>query len=71
MTIHKALYPRDGVDIPYVSIKEVGRTLASIQDSVDASIKRLDDYINKCGETLITLFTDPSARTRYGTWSIF
>ena len=38
MTIHKALHPRDDVDILYISKKEGGRGHASIEDSVDASI---------------------------------
>ena len=33
--------------------KERGRGLASIEDSVDASIKRLEDYIEKCSGRLI------------------
>ena len=41
MTMHKALHPRDDVDRLYVSRKEGGRWLASIKDSVDASIQRL------------------------------
>ena len=40
MTMHKALHPRDDVDRLYVSRKEGGRGLASIEDSVDASIQR-------------------------------
>ena len=47
MTMHKALHPRDDVDRLYVSRKEGGRGLASIEDSVDASIQRLEDYIQK------------------------
>ena len=43
MTMHKALHPRDDVDRLYVSRKEGGRGLASIEDSVDASIQRLED----------------------------
>ena len=46
MTMHKALHPRVDVERLYVSRKEVGRGLASIKDSVDASI-RLKDYIQK------------------------
>ena len=38
MTMHKALHPRDDVDRLYVSRKEGGRGLASIEDSDDASI---------------------------------
>ena len=47
MTMHKALHPRDDIDRLYVSRKEGGRGLASIKDSVDASIQRLEDYIGK------------------------
>ena len=52
--MHKALHPRDDVDRLYVSRKEGGRRLASIEDSVDASIQRLDDYIEKHDRGLIT-----------------
>ena len=45
--MHKALHPRDDVDRLYVSRKEGGRGLASIEDTVDASIQRLEDYIEK------------------------
>ena len=54
MTMHKALYPRDDVDRLYVSRKEGGRGLASIEDTVDASIQRLEDYIEKHERGLIT-----------------
>ena len=54
MTKHKAIYPRDDVDRLYVSRKEGGRGLASIEDSVDASIQRLEDYIEKHERGLIT-----------------
>ena len=47
MTMHKALHPRDDVDKLYASRKEGGRVLASIQDSIDASIRRLEEYIEK------------------------
>ena len=45
MTLHKVLHPRDDVHRQYVSRKEGGRRLASIEDSVDASIQRLKDFI--------------------------
>ena len=35
--MHKALHPRDDVDRLYVSRKEEGRGLTSIEDSVDTS----------------------------------
>ena len=47
MIMRKALYPRDDVDRLYVSRKEGGRGLASIEDTVDASIHRLEDYTNE------------------------
>ena len=49
MTMHKALHPRDDNDRLYVSRKEGGRWFASIEDSVDASIQRLEDYLGKNG----------------------
>ena len=54
MNMHKALHPRDDVDILYVPRKEGGRRLASIKESIDASIQRLEDYLEKHGERLIT-----------------
>ena len=45
--MHKVLIPRDDVDRLYVSRKEGGRGLASIEDSVDSSIQRIEDYIQK------------------------
>ena len=43
--MYKALW--DDVDRLYVSRKEGGRGLDSIEDSVDASIQQLEDYIEK------------------------
>ena len=54
MTMHKALHPRDDVDRLYVSRKEGGKGLASIEDTVDASIQWLEDYIEKHERGLIT-----------------
>ena len=45
--MHKAFQPRDNVDRLYVPRKEGGSGLASIEDSVDTSIQRLEDYIEK------------------------
>ena len=47
MTMHKTLHHRDDVDRLYFSGKERGGGLTSIEDSVDASIQRLEDYIQK------------------------
>ena len=54
MTMHNALHPRDNVDRLYVFRKEGGKGLASIEDSVDASMQRLEDYIQKHEGGLIT-----------------
>ena len=54
MTMHKALHPIDDVDRLYVSRKERWRGLTSIEDSVDASIQRLEVYIEKHEGGLIT-----------------
>ena len=54
MTIHKALHHRDDVDRLYVSRKGEGRGLAGTEDSVDSSVQRLEDYIEKRGGRLIT-----------------
>ena len=52
--MHKALDPRDDVNRRYVSRKQGGRGLAGTEDSVDTSIKRLEDYIQKHDGGLIT-----------------
>ena len=43
--MHKVLHLKDDVDRLYESRKEGGKVLSSIQDSVDASIQPLEDYI--------------------------
>ena len=45
MTMHKALHPRNYEDRLYVSRKKGGRGLTSIQDSVDASIQPLKNFV--------------------------
>ena len=52
--MHKALHPRDDVDRLYGSRKKGGRGITSIEDSVEASIQRLEDYIGKHEGGLIT-----------------
>ena len=54
MTMHKALNPRDNIDRIYVQRNAVVRKVASIEDSVDASIQWLEDYTEKHNEGLIT-----------------
>ena len=63
MTMHKALHTRDDVDRLHVSRKEGGRGLASIEDSVDASIQRLEDYMQKHDGGLITVIRNDTDNT--------
>ncbi len=63
MTMHKALHPRDDVDRLYVSRKERGRGLTRIEDSVETSIQRLEDYIQKYDGGLITTIRNDTDNT--------
>ena len=69
MTMHKVLHPRDDVDRLYVSKKEGKRGLATIEDNVDASIQRLDDYVKPAikNDTDNTV-TDKMTITRKQKW---
>ena len=62
MTVNKVLHPRD-VDRLYVPRKEEGRGLASIEVSVDASIQRLEDYMQKHDRGLITAIRNNTDNT--------
>ena len=61
--MYKALHPREDVDRLYVSRKEGGRGLASIEDNVDASIQGLEDYIQKHDGGLITAIRNDTDKT--------
>ena len=63
MIMHKALHTWDDVDRLYVSRKGGGRGLASIEDSIDASIQRLEDYIQKHDGGLITAIRNDTDKT--------
>ena len=63
MTMHKALHHRYDVDRLYVSRKEGGRGLANIEDTADASILRLKDYIEKHERGLITTIRNDTDNT--------
>ena len=52
--MHKTLHPLDNVDRLYLLRKEGGRVVTSIQDIVDTSIQRLEEYIQYHGRKLIT-----------------
>ena len=64
MTLHKSLHPRDDVDSLYVSIKEAERGLSSTEDSVDASIQWLKNYIEMRGGRRITVTRDNTDNAR-------
>ena len=68
MTMHKALHPI--VDRLYVSRREGGRRLASIADSIDVLIQRLEVYIEKRGERLITATRSNTDDTRVSRMTI-
>ena len=61
--MYKALHPRDDVDRLYVSRKEGERGLAIIEDIVDASIQRLEDYIEIHERGLITAIRNETDNT--------
>ena len=63
MTMHKALHPRDDIDRLYVSRKEGGRGLTRFEDTVDAFIQRLEDYIEKHERGLITTIRNDKGNT--------
>ena len=63
MTMHKELQTRDDADRLYVPRKKGGRGLASIEDSVDASIQWLEDYIEKHERGLITAIRNDTDNT--------
>ena len=63
MTMNKALHPKDDVDRLYVPRKQVGRGLASINDSVDTSIQRLENNIEKHEKGLITAIRNNTDNT--------
>ena len=48
--MYKVLHLKGDLDRQYVSRKEGERRLASIQDGVDASIQKLEDYKKFAGE---------------------
>ena len=57
------MHPREDVARLYVSRKKGGRGLASIEDSVDASIRRLEDYIEKHEGGLIIVIRNETENT--------
>ena len=63
LTMHKALHPSDDVDRLYVSRKEGGRGLASIEDTIDASIQRREVYIEKHERGRITTIRNDTDNT--------
>ena len=64
MIMHKALHHRDDVNRLYVSRKGRGRGISCIEDSVDASIQRLEDYIEKHEGGLITAIKNDTDSTK-------
>ena len=69
MTMHKALQSRDDVDRLYVSRKG-GRGLTRTEDSVEATIPRLEDYTEKRRGRLMTVTRNNTDNTRINTMEI-
>ena len=67
---HKPLNPRDDLDRLHVSRKERGRGLASIEDNIDISVRRVKDYIKKNKESLITVTRIKTDNTKINRTSI-
>ena len=63
MIMRKALHPRDDVDRLYVSRKEGGSGLISLEYSVDTTIQ-LEDYIENIGGRLIISTRNNTNNTR-------
>ena len=55
MTMYKDFHPRDDVNRLYMLRKKGERWLGSIEDSVDALIQRLEDYLKMYGGILINV----------------
>ena len=53
----KALNPRYDIDRLYLLRKEGKRGLTSIEDSVDTSIRRFEDYLKKSKKKKLTIAT--------------
>ena len=64
MIMHKAVDPRDDFDRLYKSMKDGGRGRVSIEDNFDASIQRLEVYIEKRRERLVTSNRNKTDNTR-------
>ena len=62
--MHKTLHPRNNADRLDVSRKEGETEFTTIKYSVDASIQRLNDYIEKCRERLITATRNNTDNTK-------
>ena len=68
--MHKALLLRDDIDRLYICRKEEGGGLASIEESIDASILRLEDYIGKHEGGLFTAIRNYTENTMYNRMTI-
>ena len=47
MSMHKALPSRKDIDGLYVTRKEKGKEHVNIEDSLDTTIEKLEEYVNK------------------------
>ena len=64
MIMHNALHPRDDLDRLYLLRKVGGKELAIIEDDVDTSIERLENYKEKHGGIPMTATRNRTRMTR-------
>ena len=64
MIIHKALHSKNDVDRQYVLRKMGVREVDIIEDNIDASIQRFEDYIGERKRRLITATRNNTDYTR-------
>ena len=69
-TMHKVLHPRHVVDRLYISRRDGGRGIATIEDSFEASIRLLEDYIEKFEGGMITAIKNDTDSTMYNRMTI-
>ena len=67
MTMHKELHPSIDAESLYVSRREGGIWLASNEDTVNASIQRLENYIENRSGKLIAAIRNNINDTTSGT----
>ena len=61
MTMHKALHPKSDVDRLYISRRDGGRGLVSVEDAIETAIRGLENYAHESEERLLCGARSPDA----------